>query len=514
MKCPICGKYKEHKQEMIDHIDNTHSNDIQDNMSTAKFLYTQTHGRDYGLCRVCGKPTPWNEKSGKPSQLCGREQCKKTQRKKAYDNMMRIYGKSTLLTDPNHQQKMLANRKISGTYRWSDGKHKFTYTGSYEKYVIEWLDKVMMLNPDKIQMPGPVIPYEFDGEIKNWITDLYLEDFNLIVEVKDGGDMKNMHPGFAHNRELESAKDLCMKNQNEYNYIKLTNRNMLSLINTMTDIKLNNIFDNNKNKDKIISINESIDTNIISKLTGDDVLYIVLCKFDDEYTGIGIINKDFNNLFTFKNNIKVNKVMLYKIQLNDKLFTFNKLNKLKDYYYDTKCIFEKLHESNDNLKLVLTKIINDIMYYPENNNDDNINTIELLYDGDNCNIRELPKLIPELITNGYMYKSNSDLDKLYESFINENSNNNIFKYGNGSYTTIPTNHDYNIIQNPVIDENDDLQKWTNNITNVTPDPFVWSNNFIMKEIGELRTDIETDPCATSGSIIDVTKDIYSSNFTI
>ena len=66
MKCPICGKYKEHKNEMIEHVENMHRDSIPTDMSTAQYLYMSVHGRPYGLCRVCGQQTPWNEKAGKP----------------------------------------------------------------------------------------------------------------------------------------------------------------------------------------------------------------------------------------------------------------------------------------------------------------------------------------------------------------------------------------------------------------------------------------------------------------
>ena len=52
-------------------------------------------------------------------------------------NMIRVKGTYNILNDPEQQQKMLANRKISGKYRYSDGT-MFTYTGSYEKKLLEF----------------------------------------------------------------------------------------------------------------------------------------------------------------------------------------------------------------------------------------------------------------------------------------------------------------------------------------------------------------------------------------
>ena len=47
--------------------------------------------------------------------------------------MMRVYNKYNLADDPEHQKKMLAARKISGKYEWTNGGEPTTYVGSYEK---------------------------------------------------------------------------------------------------------------------------------------------------------------------------------------------------------------------------------------------------------------------------------------------------------------------------------------------------------------------------------------------
>lgn len=258
-KCPLCGKNKPHKQDIIDHIEKEHTSEIPSDMSTAQFIYSLNHGRDYGLCRVCGNKTDWNEKTGKPKQLCNNPACKAKRRKIAQRNMIKIYGTDTLLTDPLHQEKMLANRKISGTYTWSDHTHKFVYTGSYEKFALEWLDKVMDYDPECIVMPGPIVYYDFKGEKKPWITDMYLPELNLVIEFKDGSFDKNTHEGFAPNREREAAKDNHMKHQSQYNYTKITNKNMMSLVKVIAEIRLQNIFSEEKPKktEPVVVIHES-----------------------------------------------------------------------------------------------------------------------------------------------------------------------------------------------------------------------------------------------------------------
>ena len=284
VRCPVCGKSKQNKQAVIDHVELEHANEIPENMSTAQYIYSLVHGRDYGLCRVCGKPTQWNEKTGKPKQLCGSKSCAQKRRLIAQRNMIKVYGTDNLLKDPLHQEKMLANRKISGKYIWSDNKHTFTYTGSYEKFALEWLDKVYDYDPDDIEMPGPIIYYDLDGVQHPWITDMYLPSMNLVIEFKDGSYDKNTHDGFKGNRAREAAKDAHMKSQTQYNYTKITNKNMMSLVKIISMIRLNNIFDdtdNKKSKEPVIVINESVTDNDdhitpINYMTNDEIA--TLCE--------------------------------------------------------------------------------------------------------------------------------------------------------------------------------------------------------------------------------------------
>ena len=54
-KCLICGKNKPNKKELINHVENAHSNEIPKDMSTAQYIYSLNHnGRSYGLSRICG----------------------------------------------------------------------------------------------------------------------------------------------------------------------------------------------------------------------------------------------------------------------------------------------------------------------------------------------------------------------------------------------------------------------------------------------------------------------------
>ena len=319
-KCPICSKNKSNKEDLINHVESEHINEIPEGMSTAQFIYYKIHGRDYGLCRICGKATQWNEKTAKPHQHCGSQKCKDKIKEIAQQRMLKVYGKTSLMNDIKHQEKMLANRRISGVYTWSDHKHKFTYTGKYEKFAIEFMDKVMDLNPDHIQMPGPIIPYEYNGEIKYWITDIYLEDFNLIIEIKAGKD-ENTHPGFEHNRELEAAKDAAMKKQKEYNYTKITHKSMMNLIKILAMIRMNNIANEEKtNKDNVILINESQNEMIVQNETintnlSNSEISSICESIMNEYTmSIANISPIVTNSTTFEDKEVGNNSLLDKLK--------------------------------------------------------------------------------------------------------------------------------------------------------------------------------------------------------
>ena len=354
-KCPMCGKNKANKKDLLQHVESSHKDEIAKDMSAAQYVYYLNHGRAYGICRICGNPTPWNEKAGKPKQICGSDACKRRVSKEFEENLKSKYNKTRqdLMNDPDHQEEMLANRKISGTYKWSDNRHTFTYTGSYEKFALEWLDKVMDIDPDTIQTPGPKIQYMFEGKPHYWITDMYLTDFNLVVEIKDGNSTgeKNTHPGFAHNRDLEKAKDDYMKTQNQYNYIKLTNKNMMQLVKTLSEIRLNNIFSTEKNKktEPVIDINESTnllnDNNELMNILNEEINALCEGTYVYKENNIDILNEVSFPLFSSKKNESNAPFSIYDIKTSSwKNLLFPKTNFVKK----VESIFHKVEINPDN----------------------------------------------------------------------------------------------------------------------------------------------------------------------
>lgn len=250
--CPLCRR-KDFKDKLIRHIEKDHE-DIIGDISAEQFLYDKTHPGS-GKCIVCGNKTDWNEKTGKYHRLCSNPRCKEEMRAKFKKNMIRVHGKVSLLDDAAHQAKMLANRSISGTYVYSDGT-KFTYTGSYEHKAIEFMDKVLNCNSKDIIMPGPVIDYTDQyGNSRQWITDIYYVPYNLIIEVKDGGDNPNNRQMDEY-RAKQISKETELIKLGEYNYLRLTDNKFVQLMEVLALLKDQEINEPNTNN-KIIRINES-----------------------------------------------------------------------------------------------------------------------------------------------------------------------------------------------------------------------------------------------------------------
>lgn len=240
VKCKFCEKRLKDEELYALHIERVHPEQILPDMVPRQFVYYLRTGKTHGTCVICKKDTEWNPATNKYHRFCDDPTCKEKYKEMFNNRMISKYGKTSLLDDPEQQKKMLAARKISGVYYWSDRVHQFTYTGSYEKTFIEFLDTVLNFSPKDIFMPSPhTYWYEYEGERHFYIPDVYIASLDVEIEVKDGGDNPNMHHKIVEvDKEKERLKDEVMRSKSvPFNYVKIINKNNLAFLKYLEEAK-------------------------------------------------------------------------------------------------------------------------------------------------------------------------------------------------------------------------------------------------------------------------------------
>lgn len=256
LQCPYCDKRLE-REDLVIHIEKHHSDVLPEGFTPLQVTYHVANKRrldDPRRCRICGRPCPWDEKKGRYDQLCGRPECKKKQA----ENMKGDMGNKLRSNSPTQSseglEKMLAGRSISKKYTYSDGT-VFVYTGSYEGNLLKWLDTVMEIKSEDLMVPGPIMYYKYEGEQHIYIPDFYYIPYNLIIEVKDGGDRPNTSVARRDSRAKTIAKEKHIINNTSYNYIRLTNNDFSQLLAVFADLKMNLV---EKREERVIHVNESV----------------------------------------------------------------------------------------------------------------------------------------------------------------------------------------------------------------------------------------------------------------
>lgn len=217
---------KSPKYKMGLHYEQKHKALIPQDMDGFRFFYYLLTKKDHGSCVICHNETEFNRVSMKYSRFCKNPQCKAKYKEEVDRRMIQKYGKVTLLNDPEQQKKMLAARKISGIYTWSDKKTQIPYVGSYEKDFFRHLDEDLHWPASDIMAPSPhTYSYEYKGEQHFYIPDAFIPSLNLEIEIKDDGSAKNIN---HDSREKDKIKDELMHScSNLFNYIKIINKNYM-----------------------------------------------------------------------------------------------------------------------------------------------------------------------------------------------------------------------------------------------------------------------------------------------
>lgn len=259
-KCPYCN-YKGTRERLVSHVENNHKEMIPEGYTAARVVFNSINHKEVGHCVQCKvNETKWNEDTWKYERFCS-DKCRDAYVKMAKERMVKKYGKTNLLDDEEQQKKMLANRRISGTYKFRDGGER-TYCGSYEKKTLEFYDKVLNVPSKDIMTPGPTVIYDYEGKKHKWITDIYYIPFNLVHDIKDGGSNPNKRKMDVY-RAKQSAKEEAIVKQKQYNYIRLTDNNFSQLLLILAELKEQMIDDSDNKAERIVTINE---TSVNSKL--------------------------------------------------------------------------------------------------------------------------------------------------------------------------------------------------------------------------------------------------------
>lgn len=347
-KCKYCD-YKGNRENLVAHVEDKHPEYVNDEYPASRLVYNHLNNVSTGHCIICGKPTKWNDKTWKYRRHCGSDKCKNAIKETYRKNAVAARGKYNFASDPEHLEKMLANRKISGVYTCRNGAEK-TYTGSYEKNAIEFMDKVLQCDPDDIMMPGPIFEYEYNGEPHKWITDIYYVPYNLVIEVKDGGSNPN-NRDMKEYREKQVAKEKAIIASGAYNYLRLTDNDFGQLMRMFTALRLAMINDEKEARKAIIQINEDVlfdePSDIVSTTEPDFALLFI---YDDEvaesvsYIGLTDMSSNYALIPTTEGDlVSVNKFDLPNRVVSAKLINYRHegVHEILNAYKANAKIFDK-----------------------------------------------------------------------------------------------------------------------------------------------------------------------------
>jgi len=245
-KCPFCDRKYLDKDALYMHMDKAHHDELH-GLSPKQIFFNYTNRyaltKGFGRSVISGKPTAFNEITGRYERFLPEEA---DAYREYFLKNMKHAGKEDIMNDMNHQKEMLAARRISGKYDFQDGK-EFTYTGSYEKKFLEYLDTILNWPSSDIVAPAPqIFKYkQEDGSEHYHIPDFYISSLNLIVNIKSS---ENKHYRLR-DLDIEKAEDAIIK-ASGLNYIKIYDNQFDKFLNGINAIKENT--DNNISKQVIV----------------------------------------------------------------------------------------------------------------------------------------------------------------------------------------------------------------------------------------------------------------------
>lgn len=235
-KNPFTGQKFKTPQSCYTNIEVNNGDQLkQMGVSPSQLVFNMHNGypldKKYGKSVMSGKPTEWNEQARRYERFANDSE-REEYRQMFIKRMQKKHGKKHLLNDPEMQKKMLANRRISGRYKFLNGK-EVSYTGTYEKDFLEFIDLTLNWNPDDIHMPAPnAFTYiGTDNEKHFYIPDAWIESLNVYIEIKS---TENNHYR-KRDLEIEYLKDDVLKTSRNY-YFKITDMKYGDFLRYITEV--------------------------------------------------------------------------------------------------------------------------------------------------------------------------------------------------------------------------------------------------------------------------------------
>jgi len=229
-KCPFCNTKYTRPYDLYGHIENKHKR-VSQGLPGIQIVFNKRNRypvtKSHGVCVISGQPTRFNINKGRYERFHGPAEAK-IYSQNFKGKMREIHGVEHKLNDPEIQKKMLAARRISGSYSYKGSK--ITYTGSYEKDFLEYMDRTVRWNKKDLVMPAPVtFKYTWGGKERFYMPDVYIPSLKLFIEIK-ASDNTGWR---ADNLDREKLKDRSMSGMN---YIKVFDKNY-SLLNEVLKIE-------------------------------------------------------------------------------------------------------------------------------------------------------------------------------------------------------------------------------------------------------------------------------------
>lgn len=251
-KCLDCGQRFGTYQQLFLHATKYHKDLIED-MDPDRYLYEKRNPGPH-ICTICKtNPTEWDPRKKKYNRICNNEECHRKSREMFSKNMKRIYGTDNLLNDPERQAAMLANRSISGTFKWPDGV-TINYVGRFELDFLEQCVKRGFGSEDIIPPPPTYYVQYFDDftrKMRYYIPDFFMPKYNLIIEIKD-----------ASKYPIDSKAKMRMKESaviklDKFNFIKIVEKDYSDFDDLLKNLAENNVSEYKDKSEHIFIIPES-----------------------------------------------------------------------------------------------------------------------------------------------------------------------------------------------------------------------------------------------------------------